>query len=285
MPALLRHPLLQGETRTAERLRAHYEVERELADRLRHAPAGARAALYRDVYEELFRRVPDHPQLTQPLGGSARAEQVRVQMGLLEPYLTPEATFLEVGAGDCALSIAVARRVRSAIAVDVSETITGLNALPENVRLCISDGTSIPVPPGSVMLAYSNQLMEHLHPDDARAQLRNILAALAPGGRYLCVTPHPFLGPHDISYYFDDVATGFHLREYTLAALAELLREAGFRSLRVVVRGAGVPFTTPTAPARLIEGALGACPPALRGALARQVPFRWWLGQGVVATK
>jgi hypothetical protein len=31
--------------------------------------------------------------------------------------------------------------------------------------------------------------MEHLHPEDAFEQLRNIIRALAPGGRYVCITP------------------------------------------------------------------------------------------------
>jgi predicted SAM-dependent methyltransferase len=34
----------------------------------------------------------------------------------------------------------------------------------------------------SVDLAYSNQLMEHLHPDDASEQLANVYRALKPGG-------------------------------------------------------------------------------------------------------
>ena len=50
--------------RTPEQLRHHYEVERELADRLRSASREERKQLYAGVYDELFRRVPDHPQLT-----------------------------------------------------------------------------------------------------------------------------------------------------------------------------------------------------------------------------
>ena len=61
-------------------------------------------------------------------------------------------------------------------AVEVSEEITGNLAFPRNVRLLLSDGTSIPVPDASVAVAYSNQLMEHLHPDDA-AVVREKLAA------------------------------------------------------------------------------------------------------------
>lgn len=52
------------DTRSPDRIRAHYEIERDLASRLREAPAAERLALYRTVYKALFARVPDHPQLT-----------------------------------------------------------------------------------------------------------------------------------------------------------------------------------------------------------------------------
>ena len=51
------------ETPTAYPLREHYLIERELADRLRSAPRSERGALYSELYDELFRRVPYHPML------------------------------------------------------------------------------------------------------------------------------------------------------------------------------------------------------------------------------
>ena len=45
--------------RSPERLRVHYELERRLADRLRNGTREERAALYGEVYEELFRSLPD----------------------------------------------------------------------------------------------------------------------------------------------------------------------------------------------------------------------------------
>ena len=98
------------------------------------------------------------------------------------------------------------------------------------------------MPAGSVDLAFSDQLMEHLHPDDAVEQLRNIHRALKPGGVYVCVTPNRLYGPSDISAFFDDEARGFHLKEYSLdeiradlprrrvSAHARLRRRARLRS-------------------------------------------------------
>jgi SAM-dependent methyltransferase len=256
-------------TRTSERLRRHYEVERELAGRLRRAPLAERKRLYAEVYDELFRRVPDHPQLTGRQDEASRKDDVQEQLRVLGRHLRPGSTFLEVGAGDCALSFEVARRVGRVYAVDVSEEITRELSPPANFELILSDGSSIPVEPGSVDLAYSNQLIEHLHPDDAAAQLRNIHRALAPGGEYLCVTPNRWYGPSDISMHFDDEATGFHLKEYTNAELARLCREVGFSRARSVVWlkwfGVTVPWWVPAG----LEALLARLPRRLAKRLAR----------------
>jgi len=46
----------------------------------------------------------------------------------------------------------------------------------------------VPVPASTVDLAYSNQVMEHLHVEDGLEQVRNIYNALVPGGAFVCVT-------------------------------------------------------------------------------------------------
>ena len=47
------------DTRSPERLRHHYEVERALAQRLRSAPRSQRFNMLTGLYAELFERVPD----------------------------------------------------------------------------------------------------------------------------------------------------------------------------------------------------------------------------------
>jgi SAM-dependent methyltransferase len=210
----------------------HYRIEKELAQRLRQAPRNERLHLYRELYEELFRRVPYHPMLTHKASASERQEEVSRDLRRLWPFLHKDATFLEIGAGDCALSFAVAGIVNRVYAVDVSETITALDGCPPNFELVLSDGIDVPVPPGTVNVAYSNQLMEHLHPDDALEQLQNVLRTLVPGGIYLCATPNRLGGPTDVSRSFDRTATGFHLKEYTVGELARIFRRVGFRRVR-----------------------------------------------------
>ena len=217
---------------SAQRLRAHYDIERELAARLQAAPAAQRRHLYATLYDELFKRVPDHPQLTAHGSVPSREREVDEQMRLLSRFLSARTTLVEIGPGDCALAFRVCTKVREVIGIDVSAEITRRDDLPRNFQLRLSDGVTVPVAPGSADVVYSHQLMEHLHPHDAAEQLRGIVDALAPGGVYVCVTPSRLSGPHDISRHFDHEARGLHLKEYTASELMALFAQAGFARAR-----------------------------------------------------
>jgi len=278
-------PVTVTESRTREQLRQHYEVERGLADRLSHANKEERRTLYSEVYDELFKRVPDHPQHTNKASPERLAADVEEKMQIVAPYLRKDVIFLEVGPGDCEFAKAVAPKVAQVLAIDVSDEITRRRELPQNLQVVISDGSSIPVPPSSVDIAYSNQLMEHLHPDDALDQLRHLHTALKPGGVYICITPSRLTGPHDISGDFDQEASGFHLKEYTVGALAVLFREVGFGKARIIFGGRGRFILLPPWTAAVCERLLDLLPHGLRKAIALKPPFRWLFGVRLIGFK
>lgn len=236
----MRIKLPSYETRTPDQIREHYEIEKELANRLRCAPRQERCHLYSSLYDDLYRRVPLHPQLTRKSSSVGTQYIVALQMKFLHSFLSKDKIFLEVGPGDCALSFEVSKYVKQVYAIDVSDEITKASAAPENFQLFLSDGCSVPVPPDSVNVAYSYNLMEHLHPDDAFDQLRHIYNSLAPGGAYICVTPNRITGPHDVSKYFDDLATGFHLKEYSTTELSDLFGKIGFSQVTTFVGARGI---------------------------------------------
>ena len=103
-------PRKRGETRAEERLAAHYRVERRLADRVRAAGSPEeRRQIFATMYDELFREVPDHPRLLAKKAlATERTHDLEYDLAQLSPYLTQGCTFLEIGAGDCALSSRVA---------------------------------------------------------------------------------------------------------------------------------------------------------------------------------
>jgi SAM-dependent methyltransferase len=266
--APLRARLTLPPARSAANVEHHYRVEIELAERLRNAPRAERLGLYGKVYDELYQRVPDHPQLTRKVSDAEKRRGVEQRLRLLHRFLDPQTVFLEVGAGDCSLTVAVADRVRKAYALDVSrEIISG--AQHPRLEPVLSDGCSVPVSPASVTLAYSNQVMEHIHPEDALEQLRNLFAAIAPGGSYLCITPNRLNGPHDVSKYYDPVARGFHLKEYTSTELEGLFRSVGFRRVLAYPRFGNRFVRVPFGLVKAVEALLGVLPPRWRRGVAR----------------
>jgi SAM-dependent methyltransferase len=246
-----------------------YRVEVEQADKLRRASAAERKTLYSAVYEEYFSKLPFHPQLTIKHNEAARQGRVDYQLRQILPLINGIAKFMEVGAGDCSLSIAASKYCKEVIALEVSQQIAENLDLPTNVKLLLFDGFDISLEDNSVDAAYSNQLMEHLHPDDAEEQLRSIYRVLRPGGAYICITPNRISGPHDISRFFTDKPLGFHLREYSATELRALFLSIGFRRViaYTIIKGRKVelPFAFITAfekladvlPSHLKEGFLG----------------------------
>lgn len=255
--------------RDAAALRRHYEVERELAGRLRAAGPDQRPVLYREVYDELFRRVPDHPQNVWKEGPEEQASRTEEQMGMLRPFLRPDGVYVEIGCGDGHLARTVAGQVRHAYGVDVSPVIGTDNATPNYTPLYCRDGVTLPLPDASATVVFSNMLLEHLHPQDAVRHVAEVFRVLRPGGVYVCRTPHRFAGPTDISGHFDTQATGFHLKEYTLREMRRLFGAAGFTPLRLKPRLLNRVVPVPMLAATLLEPLIGCLPHRLRRSLCR----------------
>ncbi len=274
---------MNREVRPPDRLRAHYEIERELATCLRTSRREERGSLYGEVYDELFTRLPDHPQ--HKADPEKRRRNTAMQVEFLRPMLTPDAVFVEVGCGDAAVTQAVAAHVREAIGIDVTSALVDTAGAPANFRFVRTDGTILAMGDGTADLVYSNQLMEHLHPDDARQQLGEVIRVLRPGGRYVCSTPNRLTGPHDISCYFDREPKGFHLREYDHTSLAAMFRDAGFRSTRAVVSVKGRRMDLPVAPVSIVERLLAGLPQDVQTRVASLGPVRNMLGVLLIGQK
>ena len=263
--------------------REFYLIEREIADRLRNSTREERKTLYSFSYDELFRRLPRHQQLTED--ESNKAAVIRQNLIMVGRFLRPSSRLLEVGSGDCGFAVEAAKRVRAVYAVDVSREIAGRRPLPANVSLLITDGSNISVPAGSIDVIFSSQLMEHLHPEDAVEQLGEIHRALVSGGVYLCVTTNALSGPHDVSRDFDDVPTGLHLKEYTVRELLILFRAAGFSRIRALVGARSFYREVSVSQLLALERLLERLPERPRKFLARFPLIRPFLGIKLIGFK
>jgi SAM-dependent methyltransferase len=276
---------MDAHNRTFDQIAQHYRVEKRLAKKLRNASPEDRQRMYSILYEELFRMVPHHPQLLRALSADNTYKSVSFQMRNIRPFLGKHCVFLELGAGDCALSIEVAKWVDTVYAVDITRKNIVQSRMPHNFKFVLSDGCSIPIEEKSVDIAYSYQLMEHLHPDDAAQQLRNVYKVLTPGGVYICDTPNRLSGPHDISGYFDRVATGFHLKEYTFSELSRLFTIVGFSRMRVHIRLAQIHISLPVFMGKMLEVPFHHLPDCLRRQVTSTWPFKLLLGVRLIGTK
>lgn len=284
MPINIKEDILK---RNFEELKKTYELEKELARKLKTASKEERIGtnLYSSAYNDFFSQIPlplkakNNPKIT--------AGVVARWMKALNFFLRPNATFLEIGAGECGLSIEVAKSVKKVYALDVSDENTRELAVPDNFELVISDGITVPVPSNSIDIAYSHQMMEHIHPEDALEQLQNIYQTLTPNGIYVCITPNRLSGPYDTSMFFDEIATGWHLKEYTVCELYDLFKQVGFSKVSYYkIRNNSnieIPLNIFTVPfLRFLENSIEKLPFSLRRKLALRLLFR---GITIVGTK
>jgi SAM-dependent methyltransferase len=219
--------------------------ETRIASRLRDASRAERMRLYSELYDAYARAFPE----SVPGAMDDADRNVRYELAFARRSVSADAVVAEVGPGRCALAISLAKSCKRVYGVDVVDQSPKESA-PANFQHVLTDGIHIPLPDGSVDVVISNQMMEHLHPEDAVDQTKDILRVLRTGGCYLCITPNRLHGPHDTSARFDDlscpivdgsyVANGLHLKEYTNLELSQLFSEAGFRNWRHFVGARGI---------------------------------------------
>jgi SAM-dependent methyltransferase len=258
--------------RSREQLRNHYEIERALASRLKAAATpGERAGIYATMYDELFARVPDHPRLAAHRDPLAERRQVQRLLHLLRPHLGSNTEYVEFGAGTCVLACEVARHVRRARAVEIAAQIPADVQPPANFALVLYDGWTLDLEGDSVDLVFSEQFLEHLHPDDARHHLELVYRMLRPGGRYMLRTPERWTGPHDISRWFSDEPQGFHLREWSYHEVAAAARSVGFRRVHAYWNARGRCVALPLGLVCAVESCIARLPRGLRRSLGHRL--------------
>jgi 2-polyprenyl-3-methyl-5-hydroxy-6-metoxy-1,4-benzoquinol methylase len=89
---------------------------------------------------------------------------------------------------------------------------------------------------------HSNDVLEHIHWDEAIDFLSKCHRLMRPGGVLWLITPNRLTGPGDattLKFPWGTAAIGLHLKEYTFAELSTLLHQANFRQVESRLYGAG----------------------------------------------
>lgn len=260
----------RNETVARDARRRHYEVEKELASKLKAAPREQRPHIYRTMYQELLERVPEHARLSEAISSERMQANLARGVRLVEKYLSPETDLIEFAPGTCRFSYRVARKVRTVIAVDISDQRRGNAKPPANFRHLVYDGYHLDLEDACADVIFSNQFVEHIHPEDTLLHFQLAYRLLREGGCYVFCTPHRFTGPWDVSRGFSDTAEGFHLKEWTYRGLRDVLQEAGFRNTVLMVWVKGRPLPMPLQGVYLLlEDVVGKLGNPLRRKLSR----------------
>jgi len=222
-------------TEADERIRQHYLVEKRLARRILMSSRENRTQVAIEAYNELFSSIPWHPQLHN---SEEKERRILAEKRMIfEHLLGPKVDILDIGAGTAYWTRYLANKSAGrCVGIDISkEVLIRHPDDPPNLELYIMNAVELDFPVSSFDIAFSSQLIEHLHPEDIELHFANVYRVLKEHGVYAFDTPSILNGPHDVSKHFDDVVTCFHLKEWTYRELASHLNGVGFRKIRTMI--------------------------------------------------
>jgi SAM-dependent methyltransferase len=244
-------------------------MEKAIAKRLKQTSREERKVIYRTMYDTLFAQVPDHPRLKCQENSNKIAQENTRKLKLIKEFINPETVFVEFAPGDCRFSVSICDRVKFVYGVDISNQRGQFVPLPENFKLIIYDGYCLGMQENFADVVFSDQLIEHLHPDDTELHFRLVRKILKPQGVYIFRTPHRFSGPHDVSRYFSDEAEGFHLKEWTYGEIEKVLSDLKYSSWSGYWDAKGIRIKMPFTYFVSIEYVLSVIPKKLRKIASR----------------
>jgi 2-polyprenyl-3-methyl-5-hydroxy-6-metoxy-1,4-benzoquinol methylase len=221
----------------------HFDWEVGFADAIKNSPRGnVRTALFDEAYSGLSRllremRARDGRDLDAPMGFPSHSIPRLCDLIGAAPK-----SILDVGCSTGSLVLALIHRGYDAHGIDVSSALVARaksllaqqTAFSSPERFITADFLRHDFGASRFDFIYSNDVLEHIHPDEAADFLEKCSQLLHPSGSLCLVTPNRFTGPGDASilrFPRGSRSVGLHLREYSLNELVQLLRSYGFQSI------------------------------------------------------
>lgn len=207
----------------------HLNLESTIVGELLDSDADNRWEVFEKEYTKLYASLPW-------LVGSGQAGQHSRQWMRLVGAASP--TIYEVGSGAGAAAEGLAALGCQVVATELTRERGERERVVPGVEWESTDGVNLERFAGGRMFdaVITDQVVEHLHPDDLDDHLRSAHSVLKSSGRYILRTPNVALGPSDISRVFGFAKSiGLHLREYSYTEMCELARGAGFSRVKAVL--------------------------------------------------
>ena len=244
---------------TEEMILHHWALERRLTSELLASDPEHRWEVFERCYTMLYSELGWLNELIDTASPPCEIDGADDWCRLIGP---PPKRVYEVGSGKGRLIAALANRGYDCTATEITrERGSRWTAARQSLRWTNSDGVHFErfEASGSFDAVISDQVIEHLHPDDLVDHFRGVYTILKPGGRYVFGTPHAFEGPFDVSRVFGtDRAEGMHLKDTPTGSCTPhfagpgSVGSAAFRLPRAVrARFGGRPFPIPSRAYRL----------------------------------
>jgi len=225
---------------TYDRRKAQFALEKKLRMRILNSARKERPAVTSLTYQELFDKFPDHSVFLQ--NNASRKRKGERGAAMILPLANKGQRILEVGCGQGDVLLELAKRGLNCFGIEPSRhMIEFCDGLP-GVTILHGTAERLEFPDEIFDLVFSQQLIEHLHPDDVPNHFAEVLRVLRPGGVLAIETPNRSTGPQDISRGYAKVAEGLHLKEWSVRELIDQYRRIGFVRLRGLL---APPFGTP----------------------------------------
>lgn len=226
-----RYRAMWGEAVGLDEAFQHADLEGALTDAVLATTPETRAAAFAEAYSRLYAELP--------WMNRSEATHNALDLNAWSMLIGRNKKILEIGSGRGQLIRHLASQGNLCHATEIT-TERGEKFVESEagVQWLATDGVNLSrfAQESFYDVVISDQVFEHLHPDDHVTHLAEARKLLKDGGRYILRAPHRATGPHDISAIFGfDKAVFLHLCEPDYELMERVTRAAGFRTTRAVV--------------------------------------------------
>ena len=226
-------------------MREWQKLEFEYAEKLRESNSKERKKLYNKAYSEVAEKVAESFTSNSPDERTAGTNPKLVKS--LSHFLDKSDHVLEVGCGRGYTCLHLSPHVASIVGVDVSKPVldeaSNLLSQKKVNNAKIEQGSALELnnqfKHEQFDACISIDVVEHLHPEDAKKHLEQVFNILKAGGKYIVIMPNRLSGPHDITktvFPEEKIPLGFHLNESTNKEMVNIMGEIGYHNFESLHR-------------------------------------------------